>query len=165
MQRLNDPRLAATLAVGASLALVPAPAAGQTANEPGVPRPSVPALPDAGASGLLVDPAGRRTFFEVPVYGNPPGSGAGTTGFVSSGAVRRKGRPKPKSGLKPALPPRNVNPVATPATAMPGTAGLRPVPQLTRHGAPPIDLPPSLAPAPPVVAPPRRAAAHVGLCA
>ena len=157
MQRLND-RLAAALAVGASFALAMAPATGQIADEPGFLRPSMPALPDAGASSPPVDPTGRRAVFEVPVYGNPAGFGAGTTGFVSGGTVRRKGRPKPKSAL---LQPQNAIPAAipaaTPPAALPGTAGLRPAPQLTRHGVPLIDPAPTLAPAPLVVAPQRRA--------
>jgi len=141
------------LVAGASVALAAAPAAGQSASEPGLLRSSAPGLLDAGAMTPQPDPGARMAVFEVPAYGNPPGFGAGTTGFVSTATARRKLRPKPKPGVQPS----GTAPAANAPNAPPGTSGLRRVPQLARHGVPVVDPPPSLAPPPLVVAPPRRA--------
>jgi len=106
----------------------------------------------------------------LPVYGNPPGFGAGATGFVSNGAARRKGRAKrtPPSSTSGATSQTTnpagagagtaAAPAAPPSATAGGQAGRRTTPQLTRHGAPPIDPPPTLGTPPPVVVPPRRAA-------
>ncbi len=157
MQRLSDSRLAATLVVGASVALVAAPAAGQSASDLGPLRSSVPDQSVGGSAGPSSNPATRQTGFEVPTYGNPPGFGAGTTGFDSTGAAKRKGRQKPKPGqLQPGIKPTTTSSARiAPATA-PGTPGLRPTPQSERHGVPVIEPPPSLAPPPPIVVPQRR---------
>ncbi len=152
MQRLSDFRLAAAFVAGASVAFAAVPAIGQSANDPGLLPSSAPGRLDAGAMTPQRDPGAGNATFEVPGYGNPPGSGAGSTGFLSTSANRRKPKPKPKAGAPPPGTPASAN--ATDALA--GTSGLRPVIQSRRHGVPAVDPPPSLAPLPPVVAPPRR---------
>ncbi len=77
---------------------------------------------------------GRSRFGEIPTYGRPPGSGAGSTGFDSTNALRRKARlAKPRPGPRsPGPPPEAPVPtVANPAA----TAPLLP-PRMIRHGAP-----------------------------
>jgi hypothetical protein len=157
VKRLGVSGLAATLMAGASIGYVTTPAAGQSANELGAPRASLPGLPAGGFASPVSNTATRHVGFEVPAYGHPPGFGAGATGFDSTGTVRRKGRQKPKPlmpqpGAKTTIPSAAVAPAAPP-----GTPGLRPVPQAGRRGAPVFEPPPSLAPLPAVVAPPRRA--------
>jgi hypothetical protein len=168
VQRLSDFRLAATFAVGASVALAVAPAAGQNAavpaagqnaGTPGLIGSPAPGLLDPGAMTPRSDLGTGTTAFDIPAFGNPPGFGAGTTGFDSTGGARRKPRPKPQP--KPgARSPGTVHDANAPnAPSVPaGAAGLRPVPQLIRHGAPVVDPSPSLAPLPPVVTPPRHPA-------
>ena len=45
--------------------------------------------------------AGRSRFGEIQVYGNPPASGAGASGFDSTNAQRRKSRAAVKTGTRP----------------------------------------------------------------
>jgi hypothetical protein len=164
VQRLNAPGLAAALGVGALFFVAAGPAAAQTANETDLSRPALPALRDGGTTGAF-DRAGRP-IFEVPVYGNQPGFGAGTTGFVSTGTAKRKGRAKrplssaSQTATSVALGVGPVPPAAPPAfpAGGGGQGGQRNVPQLSRRGAPVID-PPTLGPPSPVVLPPRRLAA------
>lgn len=177
MQRLRSPGLAAVLAAGATLAVATGTAAGQDADGPDLLRSSIPGVSGTAVSGTTaVSPPygpGGVLDSEAPISGNPPGFGAGATGFLSTGTARRKGRVKPKPGFQPygAYAPRNGTagargapgpPPGTPppVLAPPGTAGLRQVPQATRRGAP-VDPVADVDPqelAPPVVAPPRRPA-------
>jgi hypothetical protein len=165
VQRLSASGLAAVLALGDLILVGAVPAATQTANAPDVLRPAAPAATGAGASGQFY-PAGR-TVFEVPVYGNPPGFGAGVTGFESNGTARRKGRtkrlpPSPGAGTASQTPNPTGTAAAPAATLPPLTgreqAGQPMVPQLARRGAPPIDPPALAAPPPPIVPLPRRTA-------
>ena len=149
--RLGASGSAATLLVGATVAFVTTAAVGQSANDTGALHASVPGPPVLGSDNPRSDSATRRLGLEVPTYGYPPGFGAGTIGFDSTGAARRKGRQKLKPA-KTAIPSAAVAPAAPP-----GTPGLRPVPQSGRHGAPVIEPLPGFAPAPSIVAPPRRA--------
>jgi hypothetical protein len=152
--RLSDSRLAVTLAVGASVALVAAPAAGQSDSDIGLLRSSVSDLSATGSVGASSNSLARQAGFEAPTFGNPSGFGAGTTGFDSAG--KRKARQKPKPGQPPpGSKPTISSARIAPATA-PGTPGLRPTPQAERRGVPAIEPPPSLAPPPPIVVPQRR---------
>jgi hypothetical protein len=147
VQRLSASGLAVTLVIGASVA----PAAAQSAASGAGP-------PAGGAAGSLANSGAGQGGFELPTYGNPAAFGAGSTGFDSTGAARRKARAKPKPGqLQTGPKPATASPTPAP-TAPPGTPGLRPTPQGGRRGTPVVDPPPSLAPLPPVAAPPRRAA-------
>jgi hypothetical protein len=162
-RRLSDFRLAAML--GASVAFMTAPAAGQSASDLGGLRSSIPGQRAGSSAATAADAAGGQTAFEVPTYGNPSGFGAGTTGFDSTGVARRKKQPKPKPGqLQPGPPPTGSqqpgNGSAIPAVVpiVPrGAAGLRQSRQAVRHGVPSVEPPPSLAPLPLIVAPPRLA--------
>jgi hypothetical protein len=164
VQRLKASGLAAGLAVGALLLVAAVPTAAQTANAPDVASPAVSATGDARATGER-DPA-DRTAFGVPVYGNPPGFGAGATGFESSGTARRKARtkrPPPVAGAATGAAGAAIGATLAPATApAPSASGgaqarQRIVPQLARRGAAPNDPPTPWSP-PPIVVPPRRAA-------
>jgi hypothetical protein len=160
VQRLGDSRLAATLVVGVSVALVTTPAAGQSANDAGSLRPSLSGTSASGAAAAPGSP-GRQTVFELPTFGNRPGFGAGTTGFDSSGTARRKPKFKAKPQPKAALPQPGTDPAAPSPSAVPtlppGSSGLRPSPQAVRRGRPVVEPPPMLAPPPLIVALPRRA--------
>jgi hypothetical protein len=157
-------------------ALATVPAAAQNAGAPDLLRSSIAVVSELAPAPPASTPAG---LFDpnAPDYGNPPGFGAGGTGFQSTGTTRRKGPAKPKPGSRPygmyrpraAGQPGNPSapgPPAAPGTppgmpvlAPPGTAGLREVTQTARRGAPPVDPVPDLDAAelaPPVVAPPRR---------
>jgi hypothetical protein len=174
VQRLSDCRVLGMLAVAAAFILAAAapapaaPAAAEAEDDPSL-RPSEPGLPDPTAATPR-SPA--RPLEQVPVYTRSPGSGAGATGFVSTGTARRKTQLKaagsagrqgpanasagvPQPPALPALPtrPDSANEIGQARAA---------VPQLARHGAPPIDPPPgtdqpTLGPLPPVM--PRRAPA------
>ncbi len=166
MQRLSDLNRAATLVVVAAAAYAATPAAAQNIGDPGLIISPTPGLLDSGAMSPRPGVGGAPTAFgipkfEVPTYGNAPGFGAGSTGFVSSGPRRKRGKLKPGS-----LPPivqvvPGTLPIAQPPGIAPnaptGTAGSRPIPQYYRRGAPPIDPPESSEPLAPVVLPPRRA--------
>ena len=163
MHGLGNSRVAAAVAAGASLLLANAPALGQGTDQPGILRPSVPSIP--GAARPPTGPDAGADLFALPTYGNPPGYGAGTTGFVSLGNPARKRRTKPKPAPAPAPPQGGATAVAPsgPGTTK-GAPGLRPVRQLARHGVPPVDPSSALAPSPdfplpppPVVPLPRRA--------
>jgi hypothetical protein len=162
VQRLKASGLAAVLALGTLPLVAAVPAAAQTANAPDVASPAVPAPGNGRPTGER-DQA-DRTVLGVPVYGNPPGFGAGATGFESNGTTRRKGstkRPPPSPGTGTAN--QAANPTGTAAapgaTLPPATQarqrGQRTAPQRARPGAS-ID-PPALGPPPPILPPPRRA--------
>jgi hypothetical protein len=90
---------------------------------------------------------------QLQVYGTPPASGAGATGFDSTNAQKRKARAaiRRKPGVSlPLRPPPGV--VPDPPVA---TAPIRPVPQADRRGA---AVAPSLTPplAPAIETPSRR---------
>ncbi len=77
---------------------------------------------------------GPLRFGEIQVYGNPPASGAGTTGFDSTNALKRKARAaiKQKPGVSlPLKPPPGVVP-----DPVPTTVPVRPSAQDQRRGAP-----------------------------
>jgi hypothetical protein len=79
------------------------------------------------------------TFGPVQVYGNPPASGAGATGFDSTNAKRRKARDavKQKPGVSLSLRPQ---PGVVP-DLVPATVSTRPSAQDSRRGASAIDVP------------------------
>jgi hypothetical protein len=82
---------------------------------------------------------GPLRFGEIQVYGNPPASGAGATGFDSSNALRRKARAavKQRPGVSLPLPPQPgvvPDPVVT-------TVPMRPSPQAERRGAAVVPVP------------------------
>jgi hypothetical protein len=136
--------------------MAPAGAAAQnatSANPPGLLGSSAPGQFDSGALSPRPDPGAAQSSFEFPgAY--PPGFGAGTTGFVSTGTARRNPRPKPGA---PAPAPRGkpTNASHLPNTPI-GAPGLRPVPQLGRQGAPAVEDPGILVPPPAVVTLPRH---------
>ncbi|HEY1545202.1 MAG TPA: outer membrane beta-barrel protein [Xanthobacteraceae bacterium] len=79
------------------------------------------------------------TFGQVQVYGNPPASGAGGTGFDSTNAKRRKARDavRQKPGVSlPLRPPIGVVPDPVPATVT-----TRPSAQDTRRGTSVAEVP------------------------
>jgi hypothetical protein len=79
------------------------------------------------------------TFGQVQVYGNPPASGAGGTGFDSTNAKRRKARDavRQKPGVSlPLRPPIGVVPDPVPATVT-----TRPSAQDTRRGVSVAEVP------------------------
>ena len=70
--------------------------------------------------------------FEIPPYGNPPGSGAGKTGFDSTNRPARKSRTSPQTrGGARAARPKTIAPRHAPAPV----AAVRPMPQLERRGS------------------------------
>lgn len=104
----------------------------------------------------------------TPVYGTPPGFGAGTTGFDSSNAPRRKkltqapraafpGQAQPDTTFEPvpafapAPPAAAAPPAPPPPPAAPATPAVEPAKAANRHGAtlplppepPPISNPPA----------------------
>ncbi len=97
--------------------------------------------------------AGPSRFGEIPVYGNPPASGAGSTGFDSTNALRRKARAavRRKPGLTLAAPPP---PGVVPAPAV-ASVPTRPSAQTERRGAAAIPAP-AVTLVPAVVTPSRR---------
>jgi hypothetical protein len=82
---------------------------------------------------------GPLRFGEIQVYGNPPASGAGATGFDSSNSLKRKARAaiKQKPGVSlPLKPPPGVVP-----DPVPTTVPVRPSAQDQRRGAPTSQTP------------------------
>src|SRR5690349_7580405 len=77
--------------------------------------------------------AGPTRFGQVQVYGNPPASGAGATGFDSTNAKKRKARTavRQKPGVSLPLPPPPGVVPDPPVTTVPA----RPAPQPDRRGA------------------------------
>jgi hypothetical protein len=146
------------MVAGTAVGFLATPSVGQSPNGSGA-QPALtpgPAIMDTDRS--RIDSAARRAGFEIPTYGNPSGFGAGTTGFDSTGALRRKGRRKPRT-----MPPQAGAKAAIPAAAVgPGARAdavdLRPAPRLGRRGAPIIELPANSSHAPANVTPARRAA-------
>jgi hypothetical protein len=166
VHRLGFSGLAAVLAAGGAIALATVPTAAQNTGVQDALRsstPGQPSIPTAPAPDSLFDP-------NAPYYANPPGFGAGGTGFTSDGTARRKKpRPgfQPYGAFRPRAPGQPGNPTGPGASstpgmnipAPPGTAGVRQVVQTTRRGVPPIDPVPDINAAelaPPVVLPPRR---------
>jgi hypothetical protein len=101
--------------------------------------------------------AGPTRFGQIQVYGNPPASGAGDTGFDSTNAKKRKARAavRQKPGVSLPLPPQ-PGVVPDPPVA---TVPIRAAPQPGRRGA-------ALAPQPdaalvPVIATPSRRKAAI----
>jgi hypothetical protein len=97
---------------------------------------------------------GPSRFGEIPVYGNPPASGAGSTGFDSTNAQRRKARAavRRKPGVSLPAPPQ-PGVVLPPA---PASVPTRPSAETQRRGAAAIPVPvATLVPA--IVTPSRRA--------
>jgi hypothetical protein len=98
-------------------------------NPAGFRRPA-PVAQAGGASGGAGD---------ITVYGNPPASGAGDTGFDSSNSLRRKARGaiKRKPGVSLPLPPP---PGVVPGPVSP-TVATRPTAQDARRGAAALPAP------------------------
>jgi len=82
---------------------------------------------------------GPSRFGEIPVYGNPPASGAGSSGFDSTNALRRKTRAavRRKPGVSLSLPPP---PGVVPAPAV-ASVPTRPSAEAPRRGAAAIPVP------------------------
>jgi len=96
---------------------------------------------------------GPSRFGEIPVYGNPPASGAGSSGFDSTNALRRKTRAavRRKPGVSlPVPPPPGV--VLAPAVASVPT---RPSAEAPRRGAAAVPVP-GVTLVPAIVTPSRR---------
>ncbi len=111
-------------------ATVFAPPVKQDLRAPGRFRRAKPAQQDSG---------GPTRFGQIPVYGNPPAFGAGTTGFDSTNAKRRKARAaiKQKPGVTlPLRPPPGVVPDPVPTTVQ-----TRPSAQDQRRGASAVEVP------------------------
>ena len=91
-------------------------------------------------------------FGQIQVYGNPPASGAGATGFDSTNAQRRKARAavKQRPGISLPLPPQPGVVPDPPVTTVP----TRPAPQPERRGA--AVVPPSAQTLVPAIATPSR---------
>jgi hypothetical protein len=83
--------------------------------------------------------AGPSRFGEIPVYGNPPASGAGSTGFDSTNALRRKSRAavRRKPGVSLPAPPQPGVVVAPALTSVP----TRPSAETPRRGAAAVEVP------------------------
>ncbi len=150
MRRLRDSRFAAKLIVGATLALEAAPAVGQAIGESAQLRPSILEQTESAGAAATNDPNPRRPNEATPFFGSPPGIGAGTTGFISTG--RHKKTPVPKPQRSPV-----GNAASAPGGTPPGAPGLRKPPQLERHGVPDVEPVPTQWPSPPFVPPTRRA--------
>ena len=95
-------------------------------------------------------PDGRSRFGDVRPLGPPPGSGAGSTGFDSTNAVRRK--------LRPAVRARPARPPAATAAGAPAVqlVPVRPVPQPARRGARAREMVETTAQVPTIATPTRR---------
>ena len=153
-------RLAAPIGVGAFLLAL---AAVPVAAEPGDASPGLRSTIDGDAdpatrlrrlqppkpveSPERTDPIGR-----VPAYGTPPGSGAGSTGFISVKRPRRKARTTPASGGPPLPPPLPLTPsgiVVTPDRKVSDpTAPDTTAPDRSATSQPAKTTTPALAPAP-----------------
>jgi hypothetical protein len=162
VQRPRVIRIAATLVAGASM-FAPVPAAAQLF--PGELRPSAAGLPDDAQPAQTGNPPGGLPdspgLSGPPLYGAPPESGSGMTGFVSIGD--RKLRAK----VRPGYIPRGATPVAGKATlpvapAQLGTTAQRPPSRLKRRGflldlpravelQRPLNVPPYFVIEPPIV--------------
>ena len=96
---------------------------------------------------------GPAVFGEIQVYGNPPGFGAGATGFDSTNAKRRKARAAvhQRPGVSLPLPPQ---PGVVP-DPVPPSVPTRPSAQDQRRGAAPVEAPAETL-VPPIVTPTRR---------
>ena len=96
---------------------------------------------------------GPTVFGEIPVYGNPPGFGAGATGFDSTNAKRRKARAAvhQRPGVSLPLPPQ---PGVVP-DPVPPSVPTRPSAQDQRRGAAAVEAPAETL-VPPIVTPTRR---------
>jgi hypothetical protein len=90
---------------------------------------------------------------QIQVYGNPPASGAGATGFDSTNAQRRKARAavRQRPGISLPLPPQPGVVPAPPVMTVP----TRPAPQPERRGAAVIP-PPAQTLVPAIATPSRR---------
>ncbi len=106
-------------------------------------------------------PSQPTRFGQIQVYGNPPASGAGATGFDSTNAQKRKARAavRQKPGVSLPLPPP---PGVVPDPPLP-TVPTRPAPQPDRRGAalvpppyPTVVSPPVEPLIPPIVTPSHR---------
>ena len=112
--------------------------------------------PRAPARFRRVSPAGPSEgptrFGQIQVYGNPPASGAGATGFDSTNAQRRKARAavKQRPGISLPLRPQPGVVPDPPVTTVP----TRPAPQPERRGA--AVVPPPGQPLVPAIATPSR---------
>ena len=144
-----------------TLALAPAPSGAQTPapqSDTDLLQPSFEGNPDnpprfapsGNSVTLAADQAPPAGKFTAPVYGNPPGFGAGDTGFDSSNARKRKRLPS----VPPTLPPPpapEVHPAK--AAARPG-ATLPPPPGPWPISNPPPEVhPPAAASRPGAVLP------------
>ncbi len=153
MHRLGNSCLAAVAGAGASLLASAFPIAGQTLGQPsaGILRPFPPGISDNDSVpltlGMEPDP------FAPPTYGNPPGFGAGTTGFVSLGPSKRKAITKALAYGEPI----STIPNAPPSGTSPRASGRRAIRQLVRRGAPRIDPPLAPEPSPIIPSPPPTA--------
>src|SRR3974390_3112569 len=153
------PRLGSVLtaaAVGVVLCMAAlAPSRAQTAGQAAASDQADPfRLPDAATvfAPLKYDPrnpgrfsppvaqaGGPSRFGEITVYGNPPASGDGATGFDSTNSLRRKARGaiKRKPGVSLPLPPP---PGVVPDPVVP-TVATRPTAQDARRGAAALPVP------------------------
>ncbi|MGP0089520.1 MAG: outer membrane beta-barrel protein [Xanthobacteraceae bacterium] len=125
MPRRRHAYLAPTLAFGAGIAAVLMTAADANAQMP--PDPSYRILRPAidgsvNNSPQLRKPAGASDsadsvpIGQIPVFGHPPAFGAGQTGFVSTGARRRKPKPKPgEPRAQPGVGTSQLGPAALPS--------------------------------------------------
>lgn len=98
MSRRRRSRLALPLRAGLALLAVAAGATGaaaqsQTSGDSSLLRPGLDGDPRTPPR-FVTQKSGPPEEFQLPKYGNPPGSGAGTTGFDSTNA-RRKKKAKP----------------------------------------------------------------------
>ena len=161
----------------------PAPARAQTAPANPIAPPNQP-IPDQGGDlfrmpdaatvfGPLKDdprapsrfrrpaanasPPGPLRFGEIQVYGNPPASGAGATGYDSTNSLKRKARAaiKQKPGVSLPLPP----PPGVVPDPVPPTVPIRPSPQQQRRGAALVPAPDAASLVPTIATPSRRKAA------
>jgi hypothetical protein len=116
----------------------------RTAGVPQAPSDAVPAPPDPSA-----DPRKSRETMapsrvgQVPTYGLPAATGAGSSGYDSLNSKRKQpklypGQPKPKRAAGPGSPP----PPATPAVSPLGPPRIAPPPSSTANRTP---VPPAMA--------------------
>lgn len=145
MPRRRHAYLALLPGIGAGLAAFLTPAG--DANAQMSPDPSYrilrPALdgslnnsPQLRKPAGAADSANSVPIGQMPVFGNPPSFGAGQTGFVSTGAPRRKPKPKPGAArAQPGIgtPQLGASSWPSPLSAAPRVKRLR-----ARIGGPPV---------------------------
>jgi hypothetical protein len=143
VQRRRHTYLALPLGLGVGLGallMVPADAIAQMPPDPSyrILRPAIDGSlnnsPQLRKPAGAADSAASVPIGQLPVFGHPPAWGAGQTGFVSTGARRRK--PKPKPGEARAQPGLGAPQLGGPFPPSPRRVGTRTGRTRARSGGP-----------------------------